>query len=58
MLIYEIDNQKWVIYDWEREDLLPDGSKLLARVKPTWERLKEVKECTLWELDNILTRYL
>jgi hypothetical protein len=58
MLIYEKDNQKGVIYDEERENLLPEWARILARVKPIPEDIKRIQDSTLWDLDKVLSMYL
>jgi hypothetical protein len=58
MLIYERHNQKGVIYDGEREDLLPEWARILARVNSLPEDVQKVKDTTLWDLDRVLSMYL
>ena len=58
MLLYEQkDGQRWVIYDWEREDLVPEEALLVGRYSELSERANEVQTCTLDELQDILSQY-
>jgi len=58
MLLYEQrDGQRWVIYDWEREDLVPEEALLIGRYSELSERISEIQTCTLDELQDILGQY-
>lgn len=57
MLLYEHNNQRGVIYDGEREDLLPKWAKLLGRYSELTERREEIKRATIEELQKILWPY-
>lgn len=57
MLLYEHNEQRGVIYDGEREDLVPDWAKVIGRYKELTEKQEEIQECTLDELQRILWMY-
>lgn len=57
MLLYEHNDQRGVIYDGEREDLVPDWAKVIGRYSELTQRREEIERVTIEELQKILWMY-